>query len=94
MRNDCYFYIDTSLPENEQKVAGVCTDCQRIKKFEPVWYWSGKRGYGDYDLCCSICKKPIYIRESNNDQANNEDSKKPDATSELGATTFADRSEL
>jgi hypothetical protein len=74
MKKDCYWFVDKTNPE-EQTIQAMCLDCHRTNQLG--WFWNGERqGYGDYDLFCSICNKPIYIRrESSNDQTNPENKK-------------------
>jgi len=63
IQENCYWYIDESVPENEQKISAMCEQCHKTK--QAGWFWKGKeQGYGDYDVSCSLCKTPIYIRET------------------------------
>jgi hypothetical protein len=69
MKNDCYWFVDAARPVEEQTIQAMCLECHTTNNFG--WYWSAKQGYGDYDVFCSICKKPIYLKEDN-DQTNSE----------------------
>lgn len=67
---DCYWYIDGRVPENERKMLACCTECYKNNKLidekgnKAGWFWQGSiRGYGDYDLNCSICNKIINLRK-------------------------------
>jgi len=52
---DCYFIIaDENLP-----IVTVCTDCLKTND-ENAYFWQGSvKGYGNYDLECSLCQKSI-----------------------------------
>lgn len=68
IQEDCYWFIDARLPENERKIQAMCVDCHRTNTFG--WFWLGShQGYGDYDLRCSICGKSIHERETNKNKA-------------------------
>lgn len=59
-KEDCWFYQDVSIPENERKMLVLCINCH---KKEPVkgWYWEGSRlGYGPYNFICEKCKHVIH----------------------------------
>lgn len=65
-QEDSYWWRDTSLPESQQKMRGLCEKCHYDRGIGV--YWPGKTaGYGDYDLYCFFCKRPIYIREEINE---------------------------
>ena len=62
IQEDSYWWRDTSLPEDEQYMRGVCVECAIERGIG--WFWPGKeRGYGDYDLNCFFCNKQIYLRD-------------------------------
>lgn len=62
---DCYFYIDANLPEDQQKVSPMCQECH--KNFPDLgWLWEGsKMGYGPFDFICSKCGHVIFSPPSN-----------------------------
>jgi len=69
-KEDCYWYVDRTVPEDKQTIQVMCTDCYKKENFEEYalherpWFWNGsKLGYGDYDLNCSLCGHVIYLRE-------------------------------
>lgn len=62
VQEDSYWWRDTTLPENEQKMRGLCVECHDKKGIGS--YWPGTTlGYGDYDLKCFFCGKQIYLRQ-------------------------------
>ena len=66
-QEDCYYYLETGVPFEEARIRAACMKCKNENKIpgKPM-YWAGReKGYGDYDLYCSICKHPIYLRETN-----------------------------
>lgn len=59
--NDCYFWIDNKIAENEQIMNMMCLDCHQDKHPELGWYWEGsKKGYGPFEYKCDICGKIIH----------------------------------
>lgn len=57
---DCYFYIDADLPEDQQKVNPICLKCHENHP-DLGWLWEGsKLGYGPYDFICSKCGYVIH----------------------------------
>lgn len=63
IQEDSYWWKDDSLPEKQQCMHGLCIECYAEKGVG--WYWPGKKtGYGDYDLRCHFCNKPIHIRDN------------------------------
>lgn len=56
---DCYFYMDESLPEEQRTMNAMCVKCH--KNENKGWLWEGsKRGYGPYEITCDICGYIIY----------------------------------
>ncbi len=59
----CFWYVDITLPEEDQIISACCIECQKISNLK-AWYWPGDEvGYGDYDLNCSFCNKILHKRE-------------------------------
>ena len=58
---DSYWYVEDDV------VKAMCVECGSKRPKPGLWYWEGTvRGYGDYDLNCSICKDHIiYLRNKN-----------------------------
>ena len=57
---DCYWFIDKNI------INAMCVECHKAGK--DGWYWPGEeKGYGDYDLDCSICGRQIFRRSTNVD---------------------------
>jgi hypothetical protein len=60
--NNCYFYIDESLPIEDQVVESICVDCHKKSyKDKPCWFWHGENlGYGPWDIKCKVCNNFIH----------------------------------
>lgn len=59
VKEDCYFYIDQNIPEDERPISVLCKQC--YEKNKVGWFWEGSKiGYGPYDINCSKCNKQIY----------------------------------
>lgn len=52
---DCYLWIDESVPEDERTMNVLCMECS--KKFPGLgWFWEGSRlGYGPFEFTCNKC---------------------------------------
>ena len=63
IQEDSYWYVETAMPEEERRVRAMCVACakQRTDK-SGLMHWHGKKGYGNYDLNCSVCGDVIYKR--------------------------------
>ncbi len=69
IQEDCVWFLDSSVPEDEQKMQAMCLECH--KKHKLGWYWNGSSiGYGDYDLNCCFCETALHQREKENDNEN------------------------
>ena len=61
---DCYFWTDEKLPEENRVVNVMCKDCHQ--KTPKGWFWEGsKHGYGPYDFICSECGCVIFAPAKN-----------------------------
>jgi hypothetical protein len=59
IQEDCYFFIDESIPEDIRPISALCLLCYKEKQVG--WFWEGsKRGYYKYNINCSKCGKEIY----------------------------------
>lgn len=59
IKEDCYFFIDENIPEENRTISALCTECHKNK--EIGWFWEGsKRGYYKYNIKCSDCGKYVY----------------------------------
>lgn len=60
---DCFFFIDTSIPEDEQHMSVLCVECHDAyypKDFG--WFYRGSiEGYGPFEYRCERCQKAIYV---------------------------------
>lgn len=52
---DCYLWIDESVPEDERTMNVLCMECS--KQFPGLgWFWEGSRlGYGPFEFTCKKC---------------------------------------
>lgn len=67
IRQDSYWFVEG---ENDDAVMkALCEVC--AKKQKKGWLWEAAMGYGDYDLFCCSCKNAIYLRDKNENKANN-----------------------
>lgn len=59
---NCYFWIDNKIPEDERMMNVMCEQCHDEKHPElEGWYWEGSvKGYGPYDYVCDCCGKLIH----------------------------------
>ena len=56
---NCYFWIDSTLPEEKQCIETICLDC--FEKYQQGWFWNGsEKGYGPFDYICDKCSKIIH----------------------------------
>ncbi|RDJ35541.1 MAG: hypothetical protein DWQ19_12045 [Crenarchaeota archaeon] len=59
MSQPCIWYV------KEETIVAACLTCGKEHDLKG-WYWAGDvRGYGDYDLECSICQEIIHKKEEN-----------------------------
>jgi len=75
MEEDCYFWIDQSLPEDEQFMNVLCVECHNGKYPQLGWFWEGStKGYGPYDFTCGVCGKLVHAAPNNEKESEpNED---------------------
>jgi hypothetical protein len=60
-QDDCYFFVDESLPLREQRMSVACVGCHAAEIPEAGWFYRGsKEGYGPFVYKCSFCNKIIY----------------------------------
>ena len=75
MKEDCYFWIDQSLPEEKQIMNVLCIECHDTKHPELGWFWKGsEKGYGPFDFICEICGKTIHTPNKGNTDENDQTS--------------------
>lgn len=56
MSADCFFII----PDETTPITAICLKCMPEPQ-ENAYFWNGsKKGYGNYDLNCCICKEVIH----------------------------------
>lgn len=54
-----YVHGDDDIPYHKRVVTAACIDCAKEQNIEGM-YWEAEKGYGDYDLDCKICNKPLH----------------------------------
>lgn len=66
MFEDCYFWADSSIPEDERTMSVLCVKCRDKELPDVGWFWKGSLlGYGPFDFICSICGHVIYSPNHN-----------------------------
>jgi hypothetical protein len=71
MAEDCYFFIDSSIPYEERKIDVYCIKCKEKKLPDNGWFWEGsKLGYGPFEFKCCCCEHIIYSGEKNENKIN------------------------
>lgn len=63
MKKNCYLYVDSRLPINEQKMSVMCEDCHKTHNFGS--FWSADRGYGNWLINCKLCNAIIFDEVEN-----------------------------
>lgn len=57
---DCYFWIDEKVSEEERVMNVMCVPCHDNKP-STGWFWEGSaKGYGPYEYKCDVCGKVIH----------------------------------
>ena len=65
---DCYFFVDQSVPEEEQTMSVLCIECHDEKSPTIGWFYKGStEGYGPFEYKCELCDKVIYKGDSEED---------------------------
>lgn len=58
---DCYFFVDASVSEKDQKMSVLCTSCRDEKMPETGWFYKGSvEGYGPFTYKCCLCELVIH----------------------------------
>jgi hypothetical protein len=69
MLEDCYLFIDETVPEDERTMKVLCVGCRDKEKPTSGWYWKGSVfGYGPFDFVCSVCNHVVYSPNLKNDK--------------------------
>lgn len=57
---DCYFFLDIEVPEDERHMEVLCVKCRNEKHPDTGWFWEGsKLGYGPWNYNCCNCKRKV-----------------------------------
>jgi len=67
IQENCFFYAKgkQDTPFDDKRICAMCMDCWNKEGQPKLWFWEGsKRGYGNYDLKCSMegCENIIHQR--------------------------------
>lgn len=63
---DCYWLFDN----DKSTIKAICVDCYHLRKEKNGSFWKGSvKGYGEYQLDCSICAKNLNKIKEVNDKA-------------------------
>jgi hypothetical protein len=66
---DCYIFIDPSVPENKQAISIMCVKCHKEKMPDTGSFYKGSEaGYSNFDWKCCFCNKIIHKAEGDNEQ--------------------------
>lgn len=69
MAEDCYFFIDESMPENERTMKVLCTRCKEEKMPHKGWFWEGSiLGYGPFNFVCCLCGHIVHSPAKNEEK--------------------------
>ena len=70
---NCYFFIDSDCPKEEQRMAVMCIKCHDEKYPKLGWLWHAEsKGYGPFKYICKKCNKVIYEPKIENEQQKNQ----------------------
>lgn len=65
-RENCYLWIDESVPEDERTMSVLCEECH-LKYPTLGWFWEGSRlGYGPFDFVCNKCGHVVHAAPKSN----------------------------
>lgn len=56
------------MGEKPDTIEAWCSECRNKEKSKQGWFWSGKKGYGPWDVRCHFCNK--YIHHFKEDEKN------------------------
>jgi hypothetical protein len=76
MNRDCYFFVDTAVPEEKRTMSVICAESGKHPIPDGAWFYRGSvEGYGPFNYKCCICGDVIHAA----DQGTN-DKEKAEAT--------------
>jgi hypothetical protein len=68
-QEDCYFWIDESIPRENRTISIFCTSCRDRERPDIGWFWQGSTlGYGPFDFVCCVCGHMIHSAERDNSE--------------------------
>lgn len=66
MSRDCYFYIDTQVPEEERTISPLCVECREEHYPQIGWLWEAENGFGEWLYQCRVCGCVIHDPKEEN----------------------------
>lgn len=71
---DCFFFIDYSVPEEDRTMSIVCIECHEKYMPDVGMYWNANDGYGPFDYKCCKCGKLVHGKDEydNTDEEDDE----------------------
>jgi hypothetical protein len=67
---DCFLFIDYSVPEEDRTMSIACVECHEKHIPNIGMFWTAKDGYGPFDYKCYKCKKFVHRKEEFADTKN------------------------
>jgi hypothetical protein len=78
MFEDCYFWVDDSVAEEDRNMSVLCLKCRDEKMPDVGWLWKGSFfGYGPFDFICSLCGHVVYSPNHNEKEDKKENETEP-----------------
>ena len=69
---DCFFFIDHTVPEEERTMSVICVPCHEKHGPDAAMFWSCKEGYGPFDYKCCKCGKLVHSKDEYDDYEEDE----------------------
>ena len=58
--DDCYFFVDHTVPLEQRKISVLCVECHDTKMPDTGMFYNGsKEGYGPFEYKCCLCGKIV-----------------------------------
>lgn len=58
---DCFFFIDTEVPEAQRTLSVLCISCHDKNMPDVGWFYRGSsEGYGPFEYKCCACGTMIH----------------------------------
>lgn len=71
---DCFFFIDYEVPEEERKMSVCCLECkiEHYPDTDMYFHLGSKEGYGPFDYKCCKCGKLVHSIEEHDEYEEDE----------------------